>query len=151
LSFRDKKLLNKAFSIGLLVIFDQLIKQTIHLLGIDWSLGKLINLHSTLDQSPSLPLAANMIASLILITIILIILFYSRDKTLQIALFLIVAGGLSNTLDRLYLAASIDYITIINLNLNIADLYIIIGTIITLIYLFRKNNNSYNSRELSAK
>jgi len=144
LSFPDKNFLKKTFLISLLVIFDQLLKLTIHLLKIEWSLGGLIGLRPTLDPDPLLhPPAANVIASLILITIIIIILSYSHNKALKNALLLIIAGGLSNTIDRLHLNSNLDFINIINLNLNIADIYIVSGSALALIYLFRKTSNLY--------
>ena len=76
---------------------------------------------------------------IILISIIIIFILafiYRKNKTLQIrlALILIISGLLSNLIDRVYLGYIIDFIDIRFWPIfNLADLYITIGIIITLI------------------
>jgi len=69
---------------------------------------------------------------------IVILIYLSRQLNLnkvanQVALSMILAGGISNILDRIFYGYVIDYINIFSLSaFNLADLSIVIGSIIIL-------------------
>lgn len=63
----------------------------------------------------------------------LILNWLEIDKKLKIGLLLILSGGISNLLERLWYGHVVDYIYISNGVLNIADFYIILGMIIVFI------------------
>jgi len=73
--------------------------------------------------------------------IIIASLFYflKKEKKLFFPLILIILGGLSNLLDRIFYNAVLDYLNLFNLSaFNLADLMIISGLILWAIFLFIK-------------
>jgi len=125
------KPITAAFSIVALVLFDQFTKLAIHFRGTERPIG-LEAIHSTLNYHSSLLTNLNIFTSLLLLAALLLIYFWSKNTFLKYALIPIIAGGLSNTIDRLYFHASIDIINISKLSLNIADIYIAIGALLVI-------------------
>ncbi len=120
-----------------LVIFDQFFKLSFYFLKIDWSLDNLISLRPALGNRSIIPFSSHMFLSCVLIAALAAILLFSGNKTIRYSATFLVAGGISNTLDRLYFSSSIDFIRIIDLSLNIADIYILIGSL-AILYTFSK-------------
>lgn len=58
------------------------------------------------------------------------------------ALSLIIAGGLSNLIDRIIYGATIDYIAAYAMQANLADIYITFGVIIILISILRQSRQN---------
>lgn len=77
------------------------------------------------------------------ILLIYIIREYSNlNKIINISLSLILSGGISNLIDRLFRGYVIDYIDINNLFkfpiFNIADIFVVLGIVIIIIYILAK-------------
>jgi signal peptidase II len=78
-----------------------------------------------------------------LLIILMIFLFYRKaGRTMQIALALILAGTISNAIDRIFLGYVIDFIRIPFISnsssFNLADISNVTGAVILLVSLFRK-------------
>lgn len=72
---------------------------------------------------------------IILITPIILILFIGlilkskkKTKIFYFSLFLIIAGAISNFIDRILFSATIDYLRILTGIINLADVMIVVGT-----------------------
>ena len=99
-----------------------------------------INVGAAFGILPGMTLFLIIIA---LVIIALIFCFYKKvDKTMQIALALILAGTIANTLDRIFLGYVIDFIRIPFIpnssSFNLADLSNIAGALVLLFSLAKK-------------
>lgn len=75
------------------------------------------------------------------IAIFIILKFKKINYTTLLALYLIVAGGVSNLIDRIFRGYVIDFIDVNLLsfpNFNIADIFITIGFFVLIIELMRE-------------
>lgn len=83
----------------------------------------------------------NIVLSIIVLLIVLNFMKSQKeliDNKTYIALFVIIAGGLSNLIDRIFRQGIIDFIKIYTFpNFNLADIYIVIGWILIVIFLVR--------------
>lgn len=84
------------------------------------------------------PNAILIIATPIILLIILYFLGQKKHELFSLSLILIFAGALSNFIDRLLFAVTIDYIRIATAVINIADLLIVAGALIILHKSFRQ-------------
>ena len=90
------------------------------------------------------------ISSSVLIIVVIYMMFINKNKIARIGFTFILGGALGNFYDRLFLNGVTDFIDIPPLsfifpNFNIADFFIVIGTIITAIYLlFIETNENKN-------
>ena len=58
------------------------------------------------------------------------------DSKTEIIIYMILAGGISNLIDRIIRGAVVDFINVKNFSdLNIADIYIVVGWILFIIFL----------------
>lgn len=79
---------------------------------------------------------------LIIIVLLIYILknFNNLSKILNISLLLVLGGGIGNLIDRIFRGYVIDYIDVNNLLkfpvFNIADIFVVVGIAIIIIYLF---------------
>lgn len=83
--------------------------------------------------------------NIIILAILLIYIIRNSsklNKIISIALSLVLAGGISNLIDRLFRGYVIDYIDINNLFkfpiFNIADIFVVLGIAIIIIYILAK-------------
>jgi signal peptidase II len=124
------------FAIVLLIIIDQLVKNFILLSP---------NFQHTCNQGIAFGLVVPIfILSLFWISImsyLFYLLWQNKDSlTKSIPYWLIIAGGLSNVLDRFFYNCVIDYIYFFNISVfNLADTFITVGVIL-LIFNLNKDN-----------
>ncbi len=80
------------------------------------------------------------IISIILIVAVSLFLIYGiKEKSQQILLVLVLAGAISNILDRLIYGGVIDYINFFNLNhFNFADVLIVLGLFVVAVASLKK-------------
>jgi lipoprotein signal peptidase len=64
-----------------------------------------------------------------------------KNKTVFVALFLMIIGAFSNLVDRVFNGFVIDYLNLYFFQNNLADIYIWAGAIIFITYFFKKNKN----------
>lgn len=109
------------------------------------------NLGIAAFQNPGVAFGLPM-PKVIMYIVIFLILYFLLQKFQQelknmnflilFSLMLVIAGALSNLIDRLYRGFVIDYIHLFNLSvLNLADFYIIIGIIIMIVLEFKRVSN----------
>ncbi len=79
-----------------------------------------------------------------IVAVLIYIFFKTKNHAQKIFLILILTGAASNIIDRIRLGCVIDYIDIrIFPIFNLADVYIILGAILIVLYIARKNNTKY--------
>ncbi len=103
----------------------------------------------------SLPLPVNLIIAFSLLALAVIILIIvsliKKNKRLVSViawLMLIFMGAISNLIDRFSFGYVIDYLKIFKFSiLNLADIMISLGTILTIIYFYRHSSTNTNTNE----
>jgi len=63
-----------------------------------------------------------------------------EEKIIQFAIVAIIAGGISNLIDHMSRGQVTDIITIDHLHFNIADTYIVLGSLLIITKLFKKSS-----------
>lgn len=120
---------------GLFLFLDRIFKyQSIHA----WSNKNLYNaffgwfpsINKGIAFGLPIPIFLLIIFSLFLIIIVIILLLKEKNYLLQIGLFFILIGALSNFFDRLVWQYTFDYFLIITSIFNLADVLIISGTLV---------------------
>ena len=97
----------------------------------------------------------NMILSIIILLIV--ISFIRNQKNLidtktSIALSFVLAGGISNLIDRIIRGGIVDFIKIKNFAIfNFADIYIVIGWILIVVFLVKFNKGIIGGRDCEKK
>lgn len=89
-----------------------------------------------------MPTILTIIVTLAIIVTIVIILWQERSDLLKYTSWILVlTGALSNLFDRVYYDYVVDYFLFVTGVINIADCLIVIGLILYLLTIFKKNSN----------
>lgn len=148
-----KKVLKKIFLVVLiLVLIDQITK--IIFINKDITLiSGIVKFHTVQNRGGAFGIGQNSTFSFIIANIIvlgIIIKFISMqagqiDKKTGVALSMVLAGGFSNLIDRLFKGYVVDFIDITELinfpNFNIADILIVIGWVLLALFFAMYANN----------
>ena len=79
---------------------------------------------------------------LVLVVILFVVYFRSRQRFLEIGLILVISGIVSNSIDRLFLGYVRDFINPgFQIVFNLADISIIIGCVVVIINQMRRKND----------
>ena len=121
----------------IIIVTDQIIKMLMMNRNID-ILKDIVSLSYTENTNAAFSIGNYYIVtigSLGIIIILLILLFIYRSKVTNfLPIILILSGGISNLIDRIFRGFVIDYISIFSFPVfNIADICIVMGTIIIII------------------
>lgn len=94
---------------------------------------KEVNTYNFLNFIPN-----SLIIAIIIISLILIAYFaFSKSPQIQFSLSLIEAGLIGHLLDRILFNGALDFIPFFNFLINISDIYITLGIIISIISIIR--------------
>lgn len=142
ISFKSASLL-----IGTLILSDQFIKNAILKNSVNITISQNLQIISSLNKQAagSTPIPQSIILIVNLAIVILLIrwlLSPQQPIKPRWALSLIIAGGLSNLIDRIIYGATIDYIAAYAMQANLADIYITFGVIIILISILRQSRQN---------
>lgn len=137
-----------------LIIFDQIIKICIKLnidkMPIDFFYG-MLRLNYCENEGAAFSIGNGNVLLFIIINVILIIgliIFYERNKKniknlYKFFIILILSGGVSNLLDRIFRGYVIDFIDVNNIIkfavFNIADIFIVVGVIGIMFEIMKSN------------
>lgn len=136
--------------IGVLILSDQLIKNAILRYNVNVIVNQNLQIIPSLNKQAAgsipIPQSIIIIASLAVIALLIRWLVNPRQPVRpRLALSLIIAGGLSNLIDRIFYGATIDFFAIYALQINLADIYIAFGGIIILIAILRRPRQNSES------
>lgn len=145
---KNKMLKISIIIIILLVIIDQLGKFLIIEYFSDYTSTNLVRIELTKNTGMAFGFNDGNVRNIILsVAVLCIILNFMRmqkemiDNKTYLALFVILSGGFSNLIDRVFRGGVVDFIKIwIFPNFNFADMYIIIGWILIVIFLIKFAN-----------
>lgn len=145
-----KKNLVYVFIIILIILSDQAIKNQVIINGNGEILSNILKITYTENTGGAFNIGEGNINFLIIANILIlgILTFLSihLNKGLTLSISLIIAGGLGNLIDRIIRGFVVDYIDITNIIsfpiFNLADIFIVIGTIILIIQIFIKELNN---------
>ena len=136
----------KAITIGviillLIILFDQVTKMILINQNIT-IIPNFLSFNYTQNTGAAFNIASNNIITIIIINVIIIglIIKFIKDNDLHIgalvSLFIVLAGGISNLIDRIFRGFVIDFIdvNIFNFpNFNVADICIVLGIIFLIV------------------
>jgi lipoprotein signal peptidase len=90
--------------------------------------------------STSIPQSLILITSTIIIVLLIRWLISPRQPVRPLwVLSVIIAGGLSNLIDRIFYGATIDFLNIYTIQTNLADIYIAFGGLVVLIAIIHQS------------
>ncbi len=121
----------------MLILSDQVIKNVILQYNLNIIINQNIQIISSFNEQAagSMPVPQPLIIIVSVAIIALLISWLSSSRQLvkpRWALSLIIAGGLSNLIDRIFHGATMDFLAVYNMQTNLADTYIAFGGIIIL-------------------
>lgn len=132
----NKKYRSIIISIIVLVIIDQLLKILILKVGNKTLIEGILSLNITENKNGTYGINSNSTITYVLTNLVVIVIAYKFitsqnqfvDKKTKIFLTLIIAGGISNSIDRIFREYVVEFVNIIKLPIfNLADIYILIG------------------------
>jgi signal peptidase II len=120
-----------------LIIFDQVLKFIVRFLGFDYTFNRGISFGFLNRHTNNLVLPVFIIVIIFILTASF--LKYRNGVKLRFFLSLVLAGGISNLIDRLIHGGVVDFISIFFFPVfNPADVYITLGMILFIIYYDKK-------------
>lgn len=138
----------------ILVVMDQIVKVVVSTKLYNSTISLIphvLNLTYVQNTGAAFGIGSNSTSMFIAVNIVIIGLIayfiYSKKEEISnsilIALYLIIAGGISNLIDRIIRGFVIDYIDILQLIkypvFNLADVFIVMGCIVIAIYIIKDN------------
>ena len=132
----NKKYRSIIISIIVLVIIDQLLKILILKVGNKTLIEGILSLNITENKNGTYGINSNSTITYVLTNLVVIVIAYKFitiqnqfvDKKTKIFLTLIIAGGISNSIARIFRGYVVEFVNIIKLPIfNLADIYILIG------------------------
>ena len=122
-------------------------------MAINQNLQIIPSLNEQAAGSTPIPQPIILIVSLAVIALLIRWLSNPRQPVKpRLALSLIIAGGLSNPIDRIFHGATIDFLAVYAVQINLADIYIAFGGITVLVAILsqsRQNSEPYLPRPLA--
>ena len=132
----NKKYRSIIISIIVLVIIDQLLKILILKVGNKTLIEGILSLNITENKNGTYGINSNSTITYVLTNLVVTVIAYKFitsqnqfvDKKTKIFLTLIIAGGISNSIDRIFRGYVVEFVNITKLPIfNLADIYILIG------------------------